>query len=221
MAQSIDLGASTFLHITAVDGIVKETLTGAADIDSLITQHQSGVYYCSNTSTTPTAYGMLIVISAGVGTAAVYHIFISSNVNAIYIRYRNASVWGNWLLYSGVVSSYDKVKTHEDTISVPDSTVTKICELSLEAGYYIISGWVNFPSNSGGNYRNATIRSGSTSGTVIVASQCPPVSGGTTRCAVTYPITLSSTTTMVLVCQHDAGSSLASTQGHLRAMRIA
>lgn len=219
--KSIKLANDIFLNVSGIDGIVRETLTGAANIDALITNHQSGTYYCSNTSTTPETYGMLVVISAGVGTADVYHIFIPASANSVYIRYRNASAWGNWYKYSGVINGYDKVKTVDATISAPDSTVTKICELSLEPGYYIISGWVIFPSNANGTYRNATLRQTNESGNVICASQCPPVSGATTRCLVSYPITLSSASTMVLVCQHNAGSELASTQGHLRAMQIA
>lgn len=105
MAQSIKLGNNVFLDVAGIDGVVKQTLTGNADIDALITSHDSGVYYCSNTSTTPAAYGMLVLMSAGAGSGAAYHVFISSTANAIYVRYRSNNTWGSWYKFSGTVVS--------------------------------------------------------------------------------------------------------------------
>lgn len=95
MAQSIDLGGSTFLDASAVDGIKGYIDTGD-NLNNYYGMHSTGMYYVSSGVTNaPTDYVALIVISGGTAdTAPTYQ--LAFNGNYVYARIRSSGSWGSW-----------------------------------------------------------------------------------------------------------------------------
>ena len=95
MAQSIDLGGSTFLDASAVDGIKGYIDTGD-NLDNYYGMHATGMYYVSSGVTNaPADYVALIVISGGTAnTAPTYQFAWGSSY--VYARVRITGSWGSW-----------------------------------------------------------------------------------------------------------------------------
>lgn len=219
MAQSIKFGNDTYLDASSIAGI-KDTLT-SGDLNDYYGTHKSGMYYLgaadSAFSNAPAGWAALIVCSVeGASFQLVYR------YNGIWIRSRTGSpaTWQDWRKIGAIQS--DAEWTYSGTIStasIPSGTATAVSSISLPWGLYVISGYIQYPSSTGGSYRNASIRNGSTSGTILSVSQVPPCSGATTRCAVTATVSLSSDSTIFLMADHNAGTDL-TISGRFTAARI-
>lgn len=221
MAQSIKLGNDVYLDASGVDGI-KATLT-SGNLDDYYGTHKSGIYYLgaaqSAFTNAPAGWAALIVCSVGaVSFQLVYR------YNGIWVRDRSGSpaTWQAWRKANIIRDDTDwVVRGTIDTTNIPSGGAVAVSSITLPAGIWTISGYINYPSNANGAYRNASIRSVSASGNVYVSSQCPPCSGATTRCSTTTTIELVEDTTFVLTADHDAGSALTIAGARFMAARIA
>ena len=158
----IGLPSNVYFDASSLGGI-RGTITTSGVIDTLIAIEQSGVYYCSNVSDAPTGYGMLIVLSAGEGTAAVYQIYIPSTMTQIFVRYRSSSTWGTWYVYGGSawanngiaytgpkIYNFSIAKNVTKTLKFDGSAYGQILFCST---YTDIRGGYVFMAESGGNVR--------------------------------------------------------------------
>lgn len=109
--------------------------------------------------------------------------------------------------------------------TVNNNTNTNLTSLSLEAGTWVITAGVRFPSNATGLRRmNVATSSGSANADV----QLMAVNGGSTQLAYTLIVSPTATTTYYLNCYQNSGSNLSLSAGggenglnFIRAVRIA
>lgn len=129
------------------------------------------------------------------------------------------TVGGHSSAIGTVKQAYATAKT------VNNNTNTNLTSISLEAGTWVITAGVRFPSNATGLRRlNVTTSSGSANADV----QLMAVNGGSTQLAYTLVVTPSATTTYYLNCYQNSGSNLSLSAGggenglnFIRAVRIA
>ena len=95
MAQSIDLGDSTFLSIHAIDGLVADELPSDANWNDYIGAHKNKVYYVGNSSSmtnAPGSWGFLVSFSwGGVTVQAFFQIGA-----VLHMRSHANSAWSTW-----------------------------------------------------------------------------------------------------------------------------
>ena len=109
--------------------------------------------------------------------------------------------------------------------SVSSGSNTNLTSISLEAGTWVITAGVRFPSNANG-YRRMNVNKTSAASAADV--QLPAANGASTQLAYTVIVSPTATTTYYLNCYHNAGSALSLVAGgsenginFLRAVRIA
>lgn len=129
------------------------------------------------------------------------------------------TVGGHSSAIGTVKQAYATAKT------VNNNTNTNLTSISLEAGTWVITAGVRFPSNATGLRRlNVTTSSGSANADV----QLMAVNGGSTQLAYTLIVSPTATTTYYLNCYQNSGSNLSLSAGggenglnFIRAVRIA
>lgn len=129
------------------------------------------------------------------------------------------TVGGHSSAIGTVKQAYATAKT------VNNNTNTNLTSISLEAGTWVITAGVRFPSNATGLRRmNVATSSGSANADV----QLMAVNGGSTQLAYTLIVSPTATTTYYLNCYQNSGSNLSLSAGggenglnFIRAVRIA
>ena len=121
--------------------------------------------------------------------------------------------------HSSPIGTRKTVSKTEKTVG--DSTGVNMCSVSLEAGTWVVTGTIGFPSNAAG-VRRAVLSntSASTSNDEDVAVVAPGSSNGRTTIQKTRIVSPSSTTTFYLSAYQNSGGSL-SCVGYIEAVRIA
>ena len=107
------------------------------------------------------------------------------------------------------------------TNSVSNATDTKVVSVTLDAGKYLLYGFINFPDNSAGR-RFTSISSSSTSTTtgLVVSDSRAPASGGATRVQVSGYVNPTATTTYYLWVYQNSGSTMTLSSRSMYAVQI-
>ena len=107
------------------------------------------------------------------------------------------------------------------TNSVSNATDTKVVSVTLDAGRYLLYGFINFPDNSTGR-RFTSISSSSTSTTtgLVVSDSRAPASGGATRVQVSGYVNPTATTTYYLWVYQNSGSTMTLSSRSMYAVQI-
>ena len=116
----------------------------------------------------------------------------------------------------------DTMGTTGQTQSVASGTATKCCELSLEAGVWVVTGQVAYQAGgTTGTYRCGYLGT-SSSTSAYSGIQVPSIASGNTVVPVSAVISLSATTTIQLTALHAAGTAInvAKAATFIRAVRI-
>lgn len=115
-------------------------------------------------------------------------------------------------------------KVYAAAKTVNNNSNTNLTSISLEAGTWVVTAGVRFPSNASGLRRmNIATASGSANADV----QTPAASGGSTQLAYTVILSPTSTTTYYLNCYQNSGTNMSLVAGggenglnFIRAVRI-
>lgn len=140
----------------------KGILSGAAAVDSMYKASDAGFYFLNNVSTTPIAYGTLIICSAYTGFTAAYQLCFDGNYTYERRGSQNSG-WTAWRRLYSAPTDFEYKMPIVLSLNIPygGTRTVKFAsargELIFSSGYSDLRGAYVFYAESGGNVRTTAL----------------------------------------------------------------